>query len=204
LRMQVKLLRVLQDKVVERIGGGKPRQINFRIISATNQDLEGIIRKGTFRLDLFYRLNVVTISLPALRIIADDIPLLFETMLVELANKQRVPLKKVEEEALEALKAYAWPGNVRELRNVAEQVMFAADGEQVEVGDLPPKVRSGIAPMALAGSNNRLLKQSVESAERQAIEQALRQAGQNKAKASKLLGIHRTGLYQKMRRYGML
>ncbi len=204
LRMQVKLLRVLQDKVVERIGGGKPRQINFRIISATNQDLEGMIRKGTFRLDLFYRLNVVTISLPALRIIADDIPLLFETMLVELANKQRVPLKKVEEEALEALKAYAWPGNVRELRNVAEQVMFAADGEQVEVGDLPPKVRSGIAPMALAGSNNRLLKQSVESAERQAIEQALRQAGQNKAKASKLLGIHRTGLYQKMRRYGML
>ncbi|MCJ8502379.1 sigma-54 interaction domain-containing protein [Desulfatitalea alkaliphila] len=204
LRMQVKLLRVLQDKVVERIGGGKPRQIDFRIISATHQDLESMIRQGTFRLDLFYRLNVMLIRLPALRTIPEDIPLIFNAILADLCRAGGRSVVEVRPDALAALCAYHWPGNVRELRNVAERALVVADGRQIDRRDLPGAVRGAAATEDGAPQAAQPLKAVLETAERESIVTALRQTDGNKAKAAALLGIHRTGLYQKMHKYQLL
>lgn len=204
LRMQVKLLRVLQDKVVERIGGGRPRQINFRIISATNQDLEELIRKGAFRLDLFYRLNVMTIHLPPLRAISDDIPMIFRSVLDDLvASQGRSKPLGVHDDTLAALLTYGWPGNIRELRNVAERGMIVCEGNTIRPGDLPSRLQRGDSNSNSAPSTAKSLKTALVEAERQAIEAALHQAGGNKVRAAQLLGIHRTGLYQKMRKLGI-
>ena len=205
LRMQVKLLRVLQDKVVERIGGGRPRQINFRLVSATNQDLESMIRQGTFRLDLFYRINVMTIELPPLRDIPEDISIIFEALLDELGSLSRRGRKRVSSEALATLLAYHWPGNIRELRNVAERALILCDGEQVEVGHLPEAIRGkGGEQEASGGGATKSLKRIMDDTEREAISDALSRCGNNRAKAARLLNIHRTGLYQKMKKYGIL
>ncbi len=204
LRMQVKLLRVLQDKVVERIGGGRPRQINFRIISATNQDLEELIRKGAFRLDLFYRLNVMTIHLPPLRSIFEDIPLIFNSILNDLAVSHGREPFDVHDDVLPALMAYDWPGNIRELRNVAERAMIVCEGRCIKRSDLPARLQQSASPAGQSSSAARPLKVALDEAERLAIESALHQSRRNKALAAKILGIHRTGLYQKMRKHGML
>lgn len=203
-RMQVKLLRVLQDKVVERIGGGKPRQINFRLISATNQDLESMIRQGTFRLDLYYRLNVMTIKLPPLRTMPEDIPLLFHSALRSLGEQNHRPVATVASDAMAALSTYLWPGNVRELRNVAERALIVCDQDRVTLKDLPTIFRGDDGLRGATPSALKPLRVIVEEAEHRAIENALRQAKDNKAKAAELLGIHRTGLYQKMNKYRML
>lgn len=203
LRMQVKLLRVLQDKVVERIGGGAPRQIDFRIISATNRNLETMIRKGEFRLDLFYRLNVMSLHLPPLRTIIEDIALLFNALVEELAQDQSMRPKTVAPDAMAALTAYGWPGNVRELRNVAERALIVSEGERIEFDDLPGAIKARATLKAGAFHEERSLKAIMDAAERQAIEGALQQTGNNKAKAARLLGIHRTGLYQKMKKNGV-
>lgn len=204
LRMQVKLLRVLQDKVVERIGGGKPRQIDFRIISATHQDLESMIRQGTFRLDLFYRLNVMLIRLPALRTIPEDIPLIFNAILADLCRAAGRPVVAVHPEAMAALCAYHWPGNVRELRNVAERALVVADGRHIDRRDLPGALRGAAATADGAPQAAQSLKAVLETAEREAIAAALRQTDGNKAQAAALLGIHRTGLYQKMHKHQLI
>lgn len=204
LRMQVKLLRVLQDKVVERIGGGKPRQIDFRIISATHQDLESMIRQGTFRLDLFYRLNVMLIRLPALRTIPEDVPLIFNAILADLCRAAGRPVVAVHPEAMAALCAYHWPGNVRELRNVAERALVVADGRHIDRRDLPGALRGAAATADGAPQAAQSLKAVLETAEREAIAAALRQTDGNKAKAAALLGIHRTGLYQKMHKHQLI
>lgn len=205
LRMQVKLLRVLQDKVVERIGGGRPRQINFRLISATNQDLESMIRQGAFRLDLFYRINVMTIELPPLRTITEDIPIIFEALMDELRLQSRRGRKLVSPEALSALVSYAWPGNIRELRNVAERALILCEGDRVEFDHLPKAVRAAAGRQPSGGGNGITpLKNIMADAERQAIADALSRSGNNRAEAARQLGIHRTGLYQKMKKYKMV
>ena len=204
LRMQVKLLRVLQDKVVERIGGGKPRQINFRLISATNQDLESMIRQGGFRLDLFYRINVMTIPLPSLRTITEDIAIIFEAILQELSLQERRKKKSVAPEVVEALKSYDWPGNIRELRNVAERALILCESDRIEVDHLPEMLRGHKDRRVDGRSGVTPLKILIADVERQAISKALLESGHNKNKAADLLGIHRTGLYQKMRKYKML
>jgi transcriptional regulator with PAS, ATPase and Fis domain len=204
LRMQVKLLRVLQDKVVERIGGGKPRQINFRIISATHQDLESMIRQGAFRLDLFYRLNVMLIKLPALRTIIEDIPLIFLSMVQEIGQRGGQGVPGIAPAVMEALCAYDWPGNMRELRNVAERALIVCDGRQIELKDLPAAFRDTASNQKPAPEKPRPLRSALEEAERKAIEAALQHTRNNKAKAAGLLGIHRTGLYQKMHKYELL
>ena len=132
LSMQVKMMRVLQDKEIEHIGGGKPRRIDFRIISATNRDLESMIRKGSFRLDLFYRLNVMVIKLPGLREIPEDIPLMFESIVKKLGQHRKIPIDSVSPAAAEVLMNYHWPGNIRELRNVAERAIILCEKDQIE------------------------------------------------------------------------
>lgn len=204
LRMQVKLLRVLQDGVVERIGGGRPREINFRIISATNQDLESMMRKGAFRLDLFYRLNVMTIHLPALRTISSDIPLILDAILAQLNQKRGSGPLPVDADALEALLAYDWPGNIRELKNTVQRAMIVSEGDRIRRKDLPSRFRRHVVRDSLPSSVVKPLQVVVDEAQRHAIAKALQQSNQNKVKAAQLLGIHRTGLYQKMKKLGMV
>ncbi len=199
LNMQVKLMRVLQDKEVERIGGEKPRHIDFRTISATNQDLDQLISQGAFRLDLYYRLNVIVLKLPALRDIRDDIPLIFSHIIGNLKSGDKGFKLTVSPGAMTALQQYHWPGNIRELRNVAERAMIVCQGGRIEREDLPISFQNINKAMPQAA----LLKSIVDEAERKAIVQALEQTGNNKRKASQILGIHRTGLYQKMKKHGL-
>lgn len=208
--MQVKLMRVLQEKEVERVGG-KPKAIDFRVISATNRDLEAMIREKSFRLDLFYRLNVMVIRLPALREMKEDIPRIFNHFIDQLCRENRRKPIGVAAEVMEALQRYDWPGNVRELRNLAERVMIVCTGDRIDLEHLPMPVRDRF--QAAANSPDWIdsgmdikdctLKAQLEAAERRAIIDALQVSGGNRTLAAQHLGIHRTGLYQKMRKYGI-
>lgn len=205
--MQVKLMRVLQEKEVERIGG-KPKPIDFRVISATNRDLEDMIRQKTFRLDLFYRLNVIVIRLPALREMKEDIPLIFNHFLDQLCRESRRTPIGVSPAVLDALKRYDWPGNVRELRNLAERVMIVCTDDPIRLEHLPMSFRSrsdgSAAPSDPSVDQGALsLREQMEAAERRAIVDALRTTGGNRSLAARRLGIHRTGLYQKLQKYGI-
>ncbi|MDL2268650.1 sigma 54-interacting transcriptional regulator [Desulfosarcina sp. OttesenSCG-928-G17] len=201
--MQVKLMRVLQEKEVERIGSGRSRRIDFRLISATNRDLQQLSSSGFFRLDLYYRLNVLNIKLPPLRAIKEDIPTLFTHFLTTLSQGKKHPSPQVAEDVVTALQNYSWPGNIRELRNIAERAMIVCRGDRIELSDLPISLRE-TAPWpgfkTVAASS---LKTLMEETERQAIIQALEASRGNRVRAAALLGIHRTGLYQKMRKYGV-
>lgn len=201
--MQVKLLRVLQEKEVERLGGGKPRRIDFRIISATNRNPSAMVGRGGFRLDLYYRLNVFAIQLPTLREIPEDVPLIFNHIIAEFGRMRRGQVSGISREAEKALSQYQWPGNVRELRNVAERAMIISTTDQIELEDLPILLRSAQSALPVTGGTGGTLKKIMEETERNAILAALKRCDQNRIKASRLLGIHRTGLYQKMRKYGL-
>lgn len=202
--LQVKLMRVLEEKEVERIGARTPKPINFRVISATNRDLKKLIDKQDFRLDLYYRLNVVHIHLPALRQIREDIPSLFQHFFDRLSIGKRPSIRAVAPEAVEAMQHYDWPGNIRELRNVVERAMIVCQGDTIERADLPLE-KTTAAPVRRPFSSDTPapLKQLLTETERQAILAALDHTGNNRAEAAKMLGIHRTGLYQKMRKHGI-
>lgn len=202
--LQVKLMRVLEEKEVERIGARTPKPINFRVISATNRDLKKLIDKQDFRLDLYYRLNVVHIHLPALRQIREDIPSLFQHFFDRLSIGKRPSIRAVATEALEAMQQYDWPGNIRELRNVVERAMIVCQSDTIERADLPLE-KTAAAPVRRPFSDDTLapLKRLLAETERQAILAALDHTGNNRAEAAKMLGIHRTGLYQKMRKHGI-
>jgi transcriptional regulator with PAS, ATPase and Fis domain len=201
--LQVKLMRVLEEKEVERLGSRKPKPINFRVISATNRNLKKLIDKQVFRLDLYYRLNVMNIHLPALREIYKDIQPIFYHFLRKLSIGERPKIRKVSPEAMEAIKQYSWPGNVRELRNLVERAMIVCQGDSIERADLP--LEKSKAPQIYASSVDTIapLKQVLEETEQRTIIQALTHTGNNRAEAAKLLDIHRTGLYQKMKKYGI-
>jgi len=202
LEMQAKLLRVLQEREVERVGGTKTLAVDFRLIAATNADPEALVKAGRLRRDLFYRLNVVPIRIPPLRERREDLPGLSRHLLTRLQEEQGVRPLALSPEVLGLFQRYDWPGNIRELTNVLERASYTADGPQIEIEHLPlllQDVRSG-RPSERRGSNLRL---AVQEAEREAVLQALRMAKGNKAKAAKLLGIHRTGLYQKLARLNL-
>jgi transcriptional regulator with PAS, ATPase and Fis domain len=199
--MQVKLLRVLQEKEIERIGGTKPRCVDFRIISATNRNLEEMVGNGSFRMDLYYRLNVVNIDLPPLRAIREDIPRIFRHLAEKLSRNGGRRIETVVPAAREVVMAYNWPGNVRELRNVVERALIVCRDGRIELGDLPISLRSCPAERPTGNTPAGPLKQLMEQTERNAIVGALARTGNNRGKAAALLGIHRTGLYQKMKKY---
>jgi transcriptional regulator with PAS, ATPase and Fis domain len=196
-------MRVLQEREIERLGSNNPKPINFRVISATNRNLKKLLEQKDFRLDLYYRLNVFNIHLPPLREIRADIPAIFHHVLNELSIGKVRNVPGVSGEAIETMLNYDWPGNVRELHNVAERALIVCKGDRIEIEDLPiEKSRSTNfrrQPIGTLGS----LKQLMEDTEKQAILNCLQLTNNNRVEAAKRLGIHRTGLYQKMKKYGI-
>lgn len=206
LEMQVKFLRVLQERQFYRVGGTEPVQIDVRIVTATNRDLEKRIVEGTFREDLFYRLNVVAIEIPPLRERVEDIPDLVQLFTREIALQHGKPIPRFDPEVIVTLMNYSWPGNIRQLRNVIERLVILTEGDWIRREHLPPSIQvprleSEVrAPLQLHFSRD---DHAEPESELQLIENALRTTYGNKAAAAKLLGISRGTLYNKMRKYGL-
>jgi DNA-binding NtrC family response regulator len=212
--MQVKLLRVLQESEFERVGGIKTIRVDVRLVAATNRDLKREIAAGGFREDLYYRLNVVPIALPALRERTFDIPLLSAHFVDKFNARLKKNVVGVEPDAMERLVAYGWPGNIRELENVLERAILFCDTERVRAQDLPAEVgaletprAAAIAPLAADASLADGLKEQVKAAmsrlERELIVRALEQTGGNVTHAARLLKISRKGLQLKMKELGL-
>jgi len=199
LELQPKLLRVVEEKEFERVGGNSLIKSDFRLIAATNRHLEEMLDNGTFRPDLFYRLNVITLYIPALRTRKEDIIPLAYYLLEKIRHDFSLPEIKLEAAAERVLINHDWPGNVRELRNVLERGLFSLNGDIIRVCDLH-FYRNRRAPYSVRRS---FLKDALASAEREAIKQALAASNNNKTRAAQLLGIHRTMLYDKMKKHGM-
>lgn len=201
--LQVKLLRVLQDREFEPVGGTKTFKVDCRLILATNEDLEELVRQGKFRQDLFYRINVVTLTQPPLRERIGDIPLLVEHYLAEMNERNGKSVKRFDDSALQVMQRYQWPGNVRELVNVVERAVVLSKHEVLGVEDLPDSLRREDphrTMLQLPGISNSLKTALVEP-ERQIILNMLEQNGWNRQKTAAALGINRTTLYKKMKRY---
>jgi two-component system response regulator AtoC len=198
--MQVKLLRVLEERAFERVGGAKTLQVDVRLVAATNKDLKKLVSEGKFRDDLFYRLSVVAVDLPLLRERRDDIPLLVKSFLDEFSRENGKQVGELTPEAMNLLLAYDWPGNVRELRNAIEQMVVLARGERLTVRDVPAAIR-GAAD--LTKINVVRGGMTVEDAERQLIVQALKETNGNRTKAAQRIGISRRTLHRKLKEYGL-
>ncbi|MDR3631153.1 MAG: sigma 54-interacting transcriptional regulator [Desulfocapsaceae bacterium] len=201
LEMQPKLLRVLEEKCFERVGGNTLIRSNFRLIAATNQDLESLIAKGNFRKDLFYRLNVISLRIPPLRERPEDVIPIASYLLTRLAQKNGCASAKISSKAMQALTGHVWQGNVRELSNILERALLVMQGDEILISDLPFAQRKEALP-AVSG-NIKQFKDIRSDTEISAILEALRNAQNNKARAADLLGIHRTSLYKKMKKYGL-
>ena len=215
--MQVKLLRALQESEFERVGGIKTIHVDVRLVAATNRDLKKLIAANAFREDLFYRLNVVSIRLPALRERETDIPLLVEHFLAKFNERLKKQVVGVEPEAADILSAYGWPGNIRELENVMERSVLFCDAQKLRVEDLPGELRGSAGSVApptsdAAGSDMPLsseggLKEHVKVAmsrlERDLVSRALKQTSGNVTHAARLLKISRKGLQLKMKELGL-
>lgn len=215
LSFQVKLLRVIQEREIRRVGSNETIRVDIRLVAATNRDLKGMVRANLFREDLYHRLNVFTIVLPALRDRQADIPLLASYFLKELTQKDGRSIR-LSADAIEQMKRYSWPGNVRELRNVIERAFTFNDTGTIQLSDLefgeagdddaalpasggggaPSGATSGATPGAISGS-------SLDSMEREHIIRVLRETGGNKKKAAEVLGIERRTLYSKAKRLGI-
>ena len=193
---QVKLLRVLQEREFERVGGNKTIKVNVRIITATNKDLKVQVREGRFREDLFYRLNVVTITIPPLRERMEDMPLLVNAFLQEFSLENNKIVEGAAPEVLNTFASYAWPGNIRELRNTLETMVILSHNRTLQVADIPADLLSG--PTASARPSE-ATPMNVHDAEKSLIEKALERAGNNKSKAAGILGMSRRTLHRKIK-----
>lgn len=203
LNTQAKVLRVLEEQRFERVGGSEPIEVDVRVLAATNKNLEeGELPAGRFREDLYFRLAVIPLHVPALRDRREDIPALIDHFLERFAAEAGRRPKTVDRQALERLVAYSWPGNVRELRNLSERLMIMAPGDVVMEADLPPRVR-GADAIAQVGNDYASLKEARETFERLYIERRLGAAGGNVSQAARDLGIDRRHLYRKLQAYGI-
>lgn len=198
--MQVKILRALQEREVERVGGREAEKVDVRIIAATHRNLEQMVKEGSFREDLYYRLNVLSLHLPALREHAEDVPLLIQHFTTEHCNHTGV-IKRFAPDALDVLGSYSWPGNIRELSALVEQVLVSTDSVVVGVKDLPAKV--SLALNSLQHEATSTLDKALEEVEYDLIKKALVMAHQSKSEAARILGIPRTRLYRKLEQYGL-
>ena len=198
--IQVKLLRVLQEREIIPVGGTAPIKVNARLIAATNADLERAVQEDNFRADLFYRLNVIPIVIPPLRQRRDDIPLLVEHFL-EKAHVKTGEKKTISKEAMNLLTEYDFPGNVRELENIMERAVILKDGEQVEVEDLTDNVRSRIGNRRCLNMDT--AQMTLEELEKEYLISVLEETNWQKKKASAILGINASTLYRKIQRYGL-
>ena len=204
---QAKILRVLQERTVERIGSRSPVPIDVRIVAATNKDVESAIEKGQFREDLYYRLNVVRLRTPALREIREDIPLMASYFLSEAGREMKRSDLELSSQALSAVVAYPWPGNVRQLQNEMRRAMVCARGPMIEISDLSEAFQArargtAVVPApAAAGAAVRSLQEDVEALEKQRIREVLAACGFNQVRTARRLGLSRQGLINKLKRY---
>lgn len=206
LLMQAKLLRVLQDGIVYRVGSGKPIKVDARIIAATNKDLQQLMEEGKFREDLYYRLNVVSILIPPLRERKEDIPELINDFITEFSEKNNKGKLKISPDAMKTLSNYYWKGNIRELKNTIERLVILSNGNMIESKDIPAEILSSVNMPSFIGldtDNTFDLKKAVEDFEKKIILEALATVKGNKAQAAELLNIKRSTLYYKLNLYGL-
>ncbi|MBE1424763.1 two-component system response regulator HydG [Desulfomicrobium macestii] len=196
--LQAKLLRALQQGEVQRLGSDRSIRVDVRVLAATNRDLEAEVRDGGFREDLYYRLNVIALRVPALRERPEDIPLLARHFLHRFAERNRKSYRGFSPRVMDLMLHYDWPGNVRELENVVERAVILSPGEFVTENDLPATLR-GSAKSDTGPSGG----QSLEDAEREAIARTLEQVGNNKSEAARVLGVTRVTLRSKMKKFGL-
>jgi two-component system nitrogen regulation response regulator NtrX len=213
LSLQPKLLRVLESRMVKRVGGTREIPVDVRVVAATNRDLRKMVTTGTFREDLYYRLGVISVELPALRERPVDIPALVESFLAQVATR-RFPGEsrrfEVTQEALGRLLAYGWPGNVRELRNTVERLLIMTPGDVIDVEDLRDVVRPDVKPAPApeaSGQGHHLspntLREFKESAERKFLVEKLRENAWNISKTAEVIGTPRSNLYKKLEQYAI-
>ena len=202
LEMQAKLLRVLQEKEIRPVGSNQKVKVDVRVVAATNRDLESEYRNGTFRKDLYFRLNVVTVHLPALRERRSDIPMLAHWFLDRHAPDSAM---QVTHAAMKCLLQYDWPGNVRELENCIERAVALGDGKIIDLSDLPPSIASASpsADVPVSAITGAVSSTDLEDIERATIERVFEQVKGDKALAGKMLGISRATLYRKLKRYNI-
>jgi two-component system response regulator AtoC len=204
LSLQVKLLRVLQDEMVRPLGSAEAIKVDVRIIAATAANLAEAVKEGTFRDDLFYRINVLHIKVPPLRDRREDIPLLVNHFMEKFDKRLRKEITEIQPEALRALMAYPWPGNVRELENVIERTMVLTERSHIHVSELPDEIRGAQASAEpIWPSKETSLKANTMALEKALIERALRETDNNRTRTAKLLGISHPTLLSKMRTYGI-
>jgi len=195
-KMQLRLLRVLQEGEFELVGDSDPIKVDVRVIAATNRELHKMVKSGNFREDLYYRLNVVQLAIPPLRDRRQDIPAMLDHFLNMFNKKLNKNITKISEDVQRMFMSYSWPGNIRELQNTLEFAIVLCSGSTITVTDLTPE---------FIDSNKAVLDPADKSAdERQAIIQALKKTGWNKARASRLLDIDRKTIYAKITKYNIV
>lgn len=204
LGMQVKLLRVLQEREITRVGGEETIRVDVRLIAATNKDLPSEVDAGRFREDLYYRLNVVTLNVPALKERQEDIPLLARHYLSVFAEKNQKHMKNFTPQAMDRLLRYDWPGNVRELMNVVERAVVLSTSDYVEERNLPPALREPHAEEAAPAAPPVPADAPLEEVEKAAVLRTLAASGGNKSEAARRLGITRRTLHKKLKKYGLM
>lgn len=203
LNLQAKLLRVLQEKEFERVGGTKTIKVDIRVIAATNRDLEKMIKEEKFRQDLYYRLNVVLLTIPPLRERKDDIPALCKKFLTEYSGKSGTEIN-LAPEVLDIFESYEWPGNVRELQNVLEHACIVRSGNEIECRDLPGSLRPLISKKECVHEEKTFnIKDKVAKIERELIKSVLEKCSNNRSEAIKELGISRRAFYEKLHKYDL-
>ncbi len=195
--IQLKLLRVIQQKELERLGGTQTISLDVRVITATNKNLEDLVKEGTFREDLYYRLNVIPLVVPPLRERPEDIKELIKTFMSISSTLYHTTPKEISKEALEALAGYPWPGNVRELENIIERILLISEGQIIQLEDLPPKILRNEEVL----SDN--LEKYKETVEEKLIRDAIKAADGNITKAAEKLGISRRSLHRKINKYNV-
>jgi two-component system response regulator HydG len=203
LSTQIKLLRVLEEGEIVRVGSNEPIPVNVRVISATNQDLEESVARGTFRKELYYRLKVSTIRLPPLRQRREDIPLLADSFIKEVSQAHQKPVRGISTAARRALMTFEWPGNVRQLRNVIESMIVVDSDGRLDMDDLAETdIVVDAAPPASADGTGALIGKPLDEVEKYYIAQALKLASGNREEAAKMLGIGERTMYRKIKLYG--
>ena len=211
LTMQVKLLRVLQQGTLTPVGGTEERKVDVRVIAATNRDLKAMIEEGTFREDLYYRINVINIQVPALRDRKEDITVLLDHFMLKSCKEKEVPMKQITSRAMEKIFDYQWPGNIRELENEVERLVVLS-GTETKIGPeiLSPRIRDAVATTSSGAGGKTMsvkfagkLKDALEELEKIMIKEGLRRTKWNKSKLAKELGISRAGLIMKVDKYGL-
>jgi transcriptional regulator with PAS, ATPase and Fis domain len=203
LSMQAKLLRVLQEKEVERVGSIRPTRVNIRVIAATNQDLHKLVAENKFREDLFYRLNVIVLNLPPLRVRIDDIPVISTALLQRLNQELGTRVSQINNEVIDCFCHYDWPGNVRELENTLERAINFCEGNTITLEHIPQHIKTGRVSASPISNSHGTLENLLEQREKELIIATLENYGGNKTRAAQALDIHRSVLYRKINKYNI-